>query len=92
MHPSDANSGICSSHSSACKSSSFKTPSSSVSHILQEMLILQRNQLEERGTLNSKGVCITDSEVLDELKAKEEEKMEKQRMKCERKEQKKLSH
>ena len=43
-------------------------------------------------TLNSKGVCITDSEVLDELKAKEEEKMEKQRMKCERKEQKKLSH
>ena len=92
MHPSDANSGICSSHSSACKSSSFKTPSSSVSHILQEMLILQRIQLEERGTLNSKGVCITDSEVLDELKAKEEEKMEKQRMKCERKEQKKLSH
>ena len=49
MYPSDANSGICSSHSSACKSSSFKTPSSSVSHILQEMLILQRIQLEERG-------------------------------------------
>ena len=56
------------------------------------MLILQRIQLEERGTLNSKGVCITDSEVLDELKAKEEEKMEKQRMKSEREEQKKLSH
>ena len=72
-----------------CNSSSFKTPSSSVFHILQEMLILQRIQLEERGTLNSKGVCITDSEVLDELKAKEEEKMEKQRMKSERKEQKK---
>ena len=34
-------------------------------------------------------MCITDSEVLDELKAKEEEKMEKQRMKSEREEQKK---
>ena len=41
--------------------------------------------------LNSKGVCITDSEMLDGLKVKEE-KMEKQRMKSEREEQKKVKH
>ena len=43
----------------------------------------------KRIALNSKGVCIIDSEVLDGLKAKEEEKMEEQRMKSEREEQRK---
>lgn len=42
-----------------------------------------------RRALNSEGLCITDSEVLDGLKANEEEKMEKQRKKSERKEQRK---
>ena len=92
MHPSDTNSGICSSRSSACKSSSLKTPSSSVSLILQEMLVLPRPKNStgrKRKALNSKGVCITDSEVLDGLLKKEEETMEKQRKKSEREEQKK---
>ena len=92
MHPSDTNSGICSSHSSACKSSSLKTPSSSVSPILQEMLVLPRPKNStgrKRKALNSKGVCIIDSEVLDGLKTKEEETMEKPRKKSEREEQKK---
>ena len=92
MHPSDTNSGICSSHSSAGKSSSLQTPSSSVSPILKEMLVLpqpKNSAGRKRKALNSKGVCITDSEVLDGLKAKEEEKMEKQRMKFEREEQRK---
>ena len=89
MHHSDTNSGICSSHSSVCKSSSLKTPSSSVSPILQEMLVLPRPKNStgrKRKALNSKGVCITDSEVLDGLKTKEEETMEKQRKKSEREE------
>jgi hypothetical protein len=92
MHPNDTNSAICSSHSSACKSSSFKTLSSSVSPILQEMLVLpqpKNSTGRKKKALNSKAVCITDSEVLDELKAKEEEKMEKQKKKSEREEQRK---
>ena len=40
MHPSDANIAVCSSHSTAYKSSSLKTPSSSISPVLQEMLVL----------------------------------------------------
>lgn len=93
MHPSDANSKICSSHSSACKSNSLKSPSSSVSPILQETLVLpqpKQSTGRKRRALNSEGLCITDSEVLDGLTAKEEEKMEKQRKKSEREEQRKV--
>ena len=44
--------------------------------------------------MNSKGVCITDTEIVDELKAKEkakeEEKMEKKRKKSEKEERRKV--
>lgn len=89
MHPSETKSEIGSSHSSACKS---KSVSSSVSPILQEMLVLphlKQTTGRKRRALNSEGLCITDSEVLDGPKAKEEEKMEKQRKKSEGKEQRK---
>ena len=89
MHPTDANSEIYSSHSSACKSNSSKTPSSSVSPILQDLSQPKQSTGRKKRALNSEGLCITDSEVLDGLKAKEEEKMEKQRKKSEREEQRK---
>ena len=75
-------SAICSSHSS-----------SSVSPILKEMLVLPEPKQQtgrKKRAVNSKGVCITDTEIVDELKAKEkakeEEKMEKKRKKSEKEE------
>ena len=86
MHPVDAKSGVSSDRSS---SSSRVTPNS----ILQEMLVLPNPRKpksgRKRGALNREGVCITDTEVLDKLKVKEEEKREKQRMLSEREEKRK---
>ena len=86
MHPVDAKSGVSSDRSS---SSSRVTPNS----ILQEMLVLPNPRKpksgRKRGALNREGVYITDTEVLDKLKVKEEEKREKQRMLSEREEKRK---
>ena len=86
MHPVDAKSGVSSDRSS---SSSRVTPNS----ILQEMLVLPNPRKpksgRKKGALNREGVCITDTEVLDKLKVKEEEKREKQRMLSEREEKRK---
>ena len=87
MHPSDANSEICSKPFNCLY---IKVLCLALSPILNEMLFLPHpKQLtrRKRRPLNSEGLCITDSEVLDGLKANEEEKMEKQRKKSERKEQ-----
>lgn len=73
MHLGETKSEIGSSRLSACKS---KFVSSSVSPILQEMLVLphlKQSTGRKRRALNSEGLCITDSEVLDGLKAEEEE-------------------
>jgi len=70
--------------------------SSSTSDILREMLVLPQPKQatkKRRKGLNSTAICITDSEVLDELNAQEtakfEEKEEKERKKLERQEKKK---
>ena len=64
--------------------------------VLHEMLVLpqpKQTSRKRRKALNSKAICITDSEVLDELKVQEaakfEEELKKERKKLEREEKRK---
>ena len=89
-HPIDAISEPCSNTSSVCISTnSVKTFSSSCSSsksvdVLGEMLVLPQpkpSTRKRKKALNRKTICITDTEVLEEMKAREAEKLEEQIMK-----------
>ena len=64
-HPIDSRSAVCSSTSSGCKSVS--DPSSNSSDILKEVLVLPQpkpsSKKRKKATLNSKAVCITETEA-----------------------------
>uniref|UniRef100_A0A1X7TFC6 DDE-1 domain-containing protein n=1 Tax=Amphimedon queenslandica TaxID=400682 RepID=A0A1X7TFC6_AMPQE len=70
----------------AFSSSHLSSERSKASSDLQELLVLpEAKRVTRRGGLNSRAICITESQVLEEMKAKEERKKLNEQLKAERK-------
>uniref|UniRef100_A0A1X7UV51 Uncharacterized protein n=1 Tax=Amphimedon queenslandica TaxID=400682 RepID=A0A1X7UV51_AMPQE len=70
----------------AFSSSHISSERSKASSDLQELLVLlEVKRVTRRGGLNSRAICITDSQVLEEMKAKEDRKKLNEQLKAERK-------